>query len=403
MGHTEWILFFAIIIFIDGVAWDRSGEFVFLPAGFTGSIRPVFDSDRFDSIFFAADEKTEDPTPKKLSEARKKGQVAKSTDLNSIIILILAAILLMYAGEYGFEKLYFFLYGALSNADYKVTIGNLRPLLIYYGYSYLSVVAIVFATVMVAGTVANLSQSGFLFSVEPLKPNFKKLNPLEGFKNLFSKKTLFNLIKTLFKFLLVGYIVYTFAKKNIPMVFSSVGMKAEAVFPLTKDLIYRLVVRIAVVLGILAIVDFVYQKYDFKKNLKMTKNEIKEEMKQMEGDPKIKSRRKQKQRQLAMSRMMADVPQATVILTNPTHLSVALKYEDKKNEAPVVVAKGADLIAFKIREIAKVNDIPLIENKPLARMLYKRSNVGDEVPADLYQAVAEILAMVYKMKKKHRR
>ena len=355
-----------------------------------------------DSMFFATDEKTEDPTPKKLSEARKKGQVAKSTDLNSVIILVLMAILLVFAGEYGFERMCMFLYGALSNADYMVTEGNLRALMNHYAYSYFSVMIVVFGTVMASGTAANLFQSGFLFSVEPLKPNFKKLNPVEGFKNLFSKKTVFNLAKTLFKFVLVGTVAYFFAKENLPKVFSAAGMEAKGVFPLVKDLVYDLVVRIAVVLGILAAADYAYQKYDFKKNLRMTKNEIKEEMKQMEGDPQIKSQRKQKQRQMSMSRMMADVPKATVVLTNPTHLSIALRYEEKNEEVPVIVAKGADLIAMRIREIAGENDIPIIENKPLARTLYKRSEVGDEVPADLYQAVAEILAAVYRMKnRKH--
>jgi flagellar biosynthesis protein FlhB len=169
-----------------------------------------------------------------------------------------------------------------------------------------------------------------------------------------------------------------------------------------KDLIYSLVIRIAFVLGVLAITDYAYQRYDFKTNLRMTKNEIKEEMKQMEGDPQIKSQRKQKQRQMAMSRMMADVPEATVILTNPTHLSIALRYDEDREGVPIVAAKGADILAFKIREIAKEHEVPIIENKPLARTLYKRSEVGDEVPADLYQAVAEILAIVYRMNsKKH--
>ncbi len=366
------------------------------------SMFPPRNADCFDSMFFAADDKTEDPTPKKLLDARKKGQVAKSTDLNSVIILLLMAILLTYSGEYGYTRLYILLYGALSNAEYMVTEGNLRPLLIHYGYSYFSVMIIVFGTVMVSGTVANLSQTGFLFSVDPLKPNLKKLNPIEGFKNLFSKKTLFNLAKTLFKFLLVGYVAYFFAKANLPKIVSVAGMEAKDVFPFVKDLIYSLVVRIAIVLGVLAVIDYVYQRYDFKKNLRMTKNEIKEEMKQMEGDPQIKSQRKQKQRQMAMSRMMADVPEATVILTNPTHLSIALRYDENREGVPIVVAKGADILAFKIREIAKEHEVPIIENKALARTLYKRSEVGDEVPTDLYQAVAEILAIVYRMNsKKH--
>ncbi len=400
MEHMEWILIFSAIVFTTVVSRNRSRHVFCCPAWFSSYDGQAFVGERFDSMFFAADEKTEEPTPKKLSESRKKGQVAKSTDLNSIIILVLMALLLSFAGEYGFKRLYVFLYGSLSNLGYPVTEGNLRSLLLHYAYSYFTATSIVFGVVMVSGIVANLFQSGFLFSVDPLKPNFKKLNPVEGFKNMFSKKTIFNLAKTLFKFLLVGYVAYLFAKKNIPIIFSVAGMEVKAVFPFTKDLIYSLVVKIAFVLGVLAVADYAYQKYDFKKNLRMTKHEIREEMKQMEGDPKIKSQIKQKQRQMAMSRMMADVPEATVILTNPTHLSIALRYEEQKEDVPIVVAKGADLVAFKIREIAQANDIPLVENKPLARTLFKRSEVGDEVPADLYQAVAEILAIVYRMKRK---
>jgi flagellar biosynthetic protein FlhB len=400
MEHMEWILVFSAIVFTIVVPRNRSRHVFCCPAWFSPYDGQAFVGERFDSMFFAADEKTEEPTPKKLSESRKKGQVAKSTDLNSIIILVLMALLLSFAGEYGFKRLYVFLYGSLSNLGYPVTEGNLRSLLLHYAYSYFAATSIVFGVVMVSGIVANLFQSGFLFSMDPLKPNFKKLNPVEGFKNMFSKKTIFNLAKTLFKFLLVGYVAYLFAKKNIPIIFSVAGMEVKAVFPFTKNLIYSLVVKIAFVLGVLAVADYAYQKYDFKKNLRMTKHEIREEMKQMEGDPKIKSQIKQKQRQMAMSRMMADVPEATVILTNPTHLSIALRYEEQKEDVPIVVAKGADLVAFKIREIAQANDIPLVENKPLARTLFKRSEVGDEVPADLYQAVAEILAIVYRMKRK---
>ena len=354
-------------------------------------------------FFWAADEKTEDPTPKKLSDARKKGQVARSTDLTSVIILAVAVLLLGFASENGFKRLYVFLYGALSNLERPLTAGNLRGLLLHNASAYFSVTALVFATVMAAGLAANLLQTGFLFSVDPLKPNLKKLNPVEGFKNLFSKKTLFNLAKTLFKFLTVGFIAATFIRENLGRVFSAAGAGVQSVFPFARDLIHTLAFRIALVLGVLALADFAYQRYDFKKNLRMTKHEVKEEMKQMEGDPQIRSRRRQKQRQMAMSRMMADVPQATVVLTNPTHLSVALRYEDGRDEAPVVVAKGADHLAFRIREVARKSGVPLMENKPLARLLYKRSDVGEEVPAELYQAVAEILAAVYRMNRAGRR
>jgi flagellar biosynthetic protein FlhB len=351
-------------------------------------------------IFFAADEKTEDPTPKKLSEARKKGQVAKSPDLNSAIILIIVGLLILVSGDKGFEDIYRFLYRSLRNINLNVAETNIRSIFIHYMFNFFNITAIIFVTVMIGGTIANLAQSGFLFSTEVLKPNFKKLNPIEGFKNQFSKKSVFNLFKTIMKLVLVVYIAYTFIKANIFNIYHMTDVDLAQIYPYMKGLITNLIFRIAIILLILGVVDLVFQKYDFKKNLRMTKNEIKEEMKQMEGDPKIKSLRKQKQRQLATSRMMTDVPKADVVINNPTHISIAIKYEEGVDSAPQVLAMGVDHVAMKIREIAREYEIPMIEDKPLARLLLKKAKVGKVVPVELYRAMAKVLAEIYRINKK---
>lgn len=352
-------------------------------------------------LFFASDEKTEEPTPKKLSESRKKGQVVKSQDLNSAIILLVCTLLVAASGDYGFQQIYKFLYVSLDHyINYQLTESNLMNVFIFFMVETLKLVGIIFSVVMAAGIVSNIAQSGFVFSFEPLKPNFKKLNPIEGFKNLFSKRATFNFIKTFLKFLLVGYTSYLFVKKNVILILSVTGVGMQAIFPLVKSIVLKLLTQIVFIMLALGILDFIFQKYDYKKGLKMTKQEVKEEYKQMEGDPQIRSARRQKQRQISMNRMMSEVSKSTVIITNPTHLAIALRYEHNVDDVPILVAKGADYVAGKIRELAKENNIPIIENKPLAQVLYKKVEIGQDVPSVFYQAVAEILAVVMRMKKK---
>lgn len=352
-------------------------------------------------FLFAADDKTEEPTPKKLQDARKKGQAAKSTDLNSAIILLLMILMIATMGNLIFSNIHGFLSHSLGNGlNRNITNGNIKSLLIEQVLFYFKITLPIFASVMVMGILANLLQIGFIRSFDPLKPDFKRLNPIEGFKKIFSKKALFDFGKNIFKLVLVAYIVYAFIQKNLKDIFSTSQMGIGGAFPFFKDTVLSLMLKVGIALGVLAVIDYVYQRYDFKKNLKMTKHEIKEELKQMEGDPQVKAQRRQKQRQIAMSRMMASIPESTVIITNPTHLAVAIKYEETTQGAPKVLAKGADYVAQRIREIAKEEKIPIIENKPLARVLYKQVEVGEEVPIELYKAVAEILAIVYQMQRK---
>jgi flagellar biosynthetic protein FliR/FlhB len=352
-------------------------------------------------FLFAADEKTEQPTPKKLDDARKKGQVAKSTDLNSAIILLLLVILISTLGNFIFSNIYLFLQNSLGNGlNINITQGNISQFILEHILAFFKITIPILGGVMVVGVLTNLLQIGFIRSLHPLKPDIKRLNPIEGFKRIFSKKSLFELTKNLLKLVVVGFIAYSFINDNLKNIFSTTQMSIQGYFPFFKEIVLGLMLRIGVVMLILSIIDYIYQRYEFKKNLRMTKHEIKEEMKQMEGDPQIKSLRKQKQRQLAMKRMMAEVPNSTVIITNPTHLAIAIKYDEKTIGAPIVLAKGADYVAERIREIAKQEKIPIIENKPLARVLYKEVDVGQEVPMELYQAVAEILAIVYRMENK---
>ena len=254
--------------------------------------------------------------------------------------------------------------------------------------------------IMIAGIVASLMQTGFLLTGEPLKPKFSKLNPISGFKNMFSKKSFVDLLKNLAVVTVIGFIGFLYVRDNYDKILQISNTYLPSLGGQVQDLVVGIFFQVSVVLVIIAAADYFVQFKFHQKDLRMTKQEIKEEYKQMEGDPQIKSKIKQKQREMATRRMMASVADATVVITNPTHLSIALKYEEGNNEAPKVVAKGADLVALKIKEVAKENDVPIMENKPLARMIYEQVDIDREVPQEMYQAVAEILAMVYKLKNK---
>ena len=256
--------------------------------------------------------------------------------------------------------------------------------------------------IMVFGIIGNLIQTGLMFVGEGLKPQISKLNPINGFKNMFSLKALGNLVKSIVIIVVLFNIGYSFLEKNFEGIIKSGDIYLPFLLDTIIELIKGLLGRICLAVVVIAIIDYVYQRYTHNKELKMTKQEVKEEYKQMEGDPHIKGKIKQKQREMANQRMMQSVPSAAVIVTNPTHISIAIRYERGKDTTPVVVAKGADNIAFKIREIAKEHDIPIIENKPLARLIYKEVEINQEIPEEMYQAVAEVLVAVYKIKNKYK-
>lgn len=347
--------------------------------------------------------KTEEASPKKLRDARKKGQVAKSGDLTAASSFLIFTMLSGVLGSFMLTNGMGYLRNSLS-VDFGMTINksNTGPMLIdnmiKFGYFVLP-----FALIAIGiGVVGNLIQTGFIFTTDPLKPNFKKLNPIEGFKNIFSKKSAFSLIKNVLKLTLVFYMAYKNLSKSLVQILNGGNLGTHKLFYFMINLTKDLSLNIAMIMLGLAIVDYVFQRKDYKKDLKMSKQEVKDEFKEMEGNPQIKAARQQKQRQLAMSRMMSSVKTSTVVITNPTHLAIVLRYDSNKDKAPIVTAKGADYIAQKIREVAKSNDIPIMENKELARAMYKKVEVGDVVPVELYKAVAEILALVYQMKEKNK-
>lgn len=352
-------------------------------------------------LIFANEEKTEEATPKKKSEARKKGQIARSKDVGLAITMVTCTLVIlllsgMIVGNLKDTMVYFLQSGMLQDINEMSIKSIVLTVLMKAALCILPVVV----PIMIAGIVASLMQTGFLLTGEPLKPKFSKLNPISGFKNMFSKKSFVDLLKNLAVVTVIGFIGFLYVRDNYDKILQISNTYLPSLGGQVQDLVVGIFFQVSVVLVIIAAADYFVQFKFHQKDLRMTKQEIKEEYKQMEGDPQIKSKIKQKQREMATRGMMASVADATVVITNPTHLSIALKYEEGNNEAPKVVAKGADLVALKIKEVAKENDVPIMENKPLARMIYEQVDIDREVPQEMYQAVAEILAMVYKLKNK---
>lgn len=348
---------------------------------------------------FAAggEEKTEKASSKKLSDAKKKGEVPKSSDVNSAISLLVAFSLMMVFGPVIVEDVKGLLIFFFENGSNSGLVYSISDLIKAFSSSFLRVLIFIFVPMMLSGIVTNVSQTGFLLTGESLKPKFDKLNPINGFKEMFSQRRLFDLFKNLAKLTVVVIVSVSFVSSQQESLMELPYIDLYEGISVFGAIIQGLILRVVMLMLLIAAVDYGFQRYDFMKRQKMTKQEVKEEYKQSEGDPFIKSMRRQRQRQLAMSRMMASVPEATVIVTNPTHFAVAIKYDIKSNALPKVVAKGLDLKAQKIKEIAKENKVPVIENKPLARTLYKMVEVDQDIPAVLYQAVADLLSIVYKM------
>lgn len=359
--------------------------------------------------FFAKDgpggEKTEQPTAKKLEDARKEGQVAKSKEIaNAFTLLTLFLVLRLYIGILGNGFLEFFsgvysqipqaviLYNGLIPVD--MLIAMIRNMAFRILILMLPILLITFFVVFVCDVV----QVKWKPTGKPLKPKFSKLNPVKGFGRIFSKNSLVELIKSIAKILVVGYVVYSYLSGRIDQVLLLYNISLMQAIGLIGEIVTNLGIRIAAVYMVIAFLDLAYQRWKFKDDMKMTKQEVKDEYKNMEGDPKIKSKQRQRMQEASMRRMMQKLPEADVVITNPTHYAVAIKYEPEKYNAPYVLAKGENYLAQRIKDIAKENDIEIVENKPLARMLYANVDVGDVVPPELYQAVAEVLAFVYHLK-----
>ncbi|MFL0246766.1 fused FliR family export protein/FlhB family type III secretion system protein [Candidatus Clostridium stratigraminis] len=352
-------------------------------------------------IIFASEDKTEEATPKKKSEARKKGQVARSKEVNLALTLVASTLILVILGAYVGNSLLsttrMFLGNYLTtNIDYN-TVQNLTLVALWRAAIIILPVVI---PIMIFGIAANFIQVGFMFTGEPIKMQLSKLNPINGLKRIFSFRTFVETIKDVAIISILSYISYTYIKGNYNTLLNIGNTRIELLPSIFSKIVIGIFFKITIVMIVIAAIDFLYQKYKYNKELRMTKQEIKEEFKQQEGDPQIKSRIKQRQRELASRRMMQAVPNATVVVTNPTHIACALRYEEGKDSAPVLVAKGADNIAIKIKEIAKENKVPIMENRALARLIYSEVEIDSAIPGEMYQAVAEILAAIYKMKKR---
>ncbi|NOX36583.1 MAG: flagellar biosynthesis protein FlhB [Calditrichaeota bacterium] len=347
-------------------------------------------------------EKTEKPTSKRLEEARRKGNVAKSIEINSAIGLISGLSLLYLLGGFFYQQTRL-IYHEILNGGYMI---ELTPETIHYyliqGLGSLGILVLGFMIgIMVIGMAASIMQVGFLFTLEPLQFKFEKINPLKGFKKiLFSARTVEELVKNILKLTIVIFIGYQaimgYREEFIPLQDKDVSQIAS--FMISAG--FKVSFKIAAIFILIAAADFAFQKYQHIKNLMMTKQEVKDEAKQTEGDPKIKSKIRSVQIQMAMKRMMQNVPTADVVITNPTHYAVALKYDVEQMRAPKVVAKGQNLIALRIRDLAEMHDVPIVEDPPLARALYQTVELDQEIPEQFFQAVAEVLAYVYKLKQK---
>ncbi|URZ00909.1 fused FliR family export protein/FlhB family type III secretion system protein [Clostridium felsineum] len=352
-------------------------------------------------IVFADSEKTEEATPKKKGEARKKGQVARSKEVPLAATLVTITFIISLFGDNFFTGLRVMMQTFFQSYMTKnLTELGLRDIIIFVILNAGKFIFMFGLPIMVVGIVANIAQSGWLVTTEPIKPDFKKLNPISGFKRIFSITTVVNLLKDLVVITVLGVIGYKFLMANYGDIANLNNLMIDYIPSAYLTYIISIFRIVAVVMIVIAGFDFVYNKYKYKKDMKMTKHEVKEEAKQAEGDPEIKGKRKQKMRELLTRTMLSKVPDATVVITNPTHISVAIKYERGVDRAPTVVAKGADRTALRIKEIAKENNVPIMEDKPLARLMFKQVEVNEQIPADLYQAVAEILALVYKLNKK---
>lgn len=349
-------------------------------------------------------EKTEDATSKKLKDVREEGNVAKSTEIVTAATLLVLYICLRFAIEFVGQRL-------IKTFD---TFFSLIPRMVRDGveideFNFLLVetlldIGLIIAPFLILGFIiaffSNSLQFSYQVTTKPLMPKFDKLNPINGFKRMFSMNTVIELLKAIVKIVAIGYISYSVLVEHVEELFLLYDMSINQGLLLMYDIILELLLKICIIFTVVAAADFMYQKWKFREDNKMTKQEVKDEYKNQEGDPKVKGQQRQRMQQASMRRMMAAIPEADVVITNPTHFAVALSYESGQGQAPVVVAKGADFLAGRIKEIAKEHSVEIVENKPLARMLYYNVELGAEIPPELYQAVAEVLAYVYQLRNK---
>lgn len=346
-----------------------------------------------------AQERREPATPRRRQEARRRGQVSRSVELNTALLLLGSFILLRFSGPYLYWQLAGFMRRFLEDFPWvEISPVNLPGLALVVIVFILKVSLPLMGVAVAVGLAVNLVQVGFIFTLEPLSLSLARLNPAEGFRRLFSKRALVELVKAVIKITAVGILVYLTLvgeKEQLPRM---MDMEVRESISLVGNLSLRVGLRISLLLLVLAILDYYYQRWEYEVGLRMTRQEVKEEQKETEGQPQVRARIRERQRQLASMRMMSEIPRADVVITNPTHYAVALRYEPEEMEAPRVVAKGKGYLALRIIEVAKQYRVTLVEDRPLARALYEVVEVGQAIPEQFYPAVAEVLAFVYRLK-----
>ncbi|MBI9087726.1 MAG: flagellar biosynthesis protein FlhB [Desulfobacterium sp.] len=346
-------------------------------------------------------EKTEDASSRKLDKAREEGQVTKSTEIPSVVVLMAGVVALYVFASFIYQRSLAVLHDGLSFASVPL-LSDVEAvhLLLRSTQSMFIILAPLLGAVFVAAFVSNVIQVGFVISWKAIAPKLSRIDPIKGAAQKFSSRAFMEFIKSILKIIIIFAVSYLVVKSEIYNIVRLYDHSVGEILIYILKIAYEIFVKVVLVMVVLAVLDYAFQKWKFLDDQKMTKQEVKDEHKQTEGDPQVKSRIRQLQADAARKRMMADVPDADVVVTNPTRLAVAIKYDGMTMEAPTVVAMGAGAVAANIRRIAQENDVPLVENKVLARNLYKIMEVGQEVPSELFQAVAELLAQVYKLKGK---
>jgi flagellar biosynthetic protein FlhB len=344
--------------------------------------------------------KTENATPKKRDDARKKGQVVRSIEINAVLNVLMTLVVLKISGGFmmhHMKQLAAHFWG--NPATFSLTPDAMGGFITFIISRTILMLLPVLCVVFAVGILSNVMQFGFLVTFEPLKPSFEKINPARGFQRIFSKRLLYELAKDIIKIGTIIYIFYSTVMKVLGDLFMTPLMDIETYFIFSASMVYKLGMKIVIAFIVFAIIDYLWQRYEYEDNLKMSKQEIKDELKQLEGDPLIKARIKNIQREMARKRMISEIPQADVVITNPTHIAVALRYKEGEDQAPIIVAKGINLMAERVKDIARKNGVIVMENPPLARALIKL-DIGWEIPQELFQAVAEVLAFVFQAKGK---
>ncbi len=345
-------------------------------------------------------EKSEKATGKKRSEARRKGQVAQSKEISSAMILMTALGIFYFSGAWILQNLAALITGVYQN------IGTLRftqvsgasAFSLEILYQFLTTILPFLLPIAVVGIVANVMQVGFQISTEAMALKFNKMNPISGMKRLVSLKSMVELVKSIIKIIIIGSIAYSLVKSDMQAFPALIQQEVGQILVFIARASLKLCFFVCLAIIVLAVIDYIYQRWQHEQDLKMTKQEVKDEHKQTYGDPKVKARIRSVQLEMARRRMMEAVPEADVVITNPTQLAIALKFDDREMVAPRILAKGSGHIAQRIREIAVEHQIPIVEEKPLAQALFKMVEIGDYIPAELYRAVAEVLAYVYRLK-----